>query len=633
MDRRFAWIFVFILIFFLLPLNASDNNEIEHHIIVEYQFKISGSSKEHLIKRMIVPVTGDPVFSSLEELEQALAQKRQILFNTRVFTSVEYRLEKLDQQDNTSYYKVVFDIDDAFTLLAIPYPKYDSNYGFRIGLKGWEANLFGTFASVTLFSHITQVNDSWGGASIGGELGLSKLPIGSSYLNLSGSVSGNIKDKGVDLSSYSGTITWSDIPIGQTLLTLSGSIDEKLEPYGSLLWKGFTVGSSQIVLTSVFNQEKVLSTALNWSSIPLRSTFISFEPSFEITKQSLHSWTVSRVDLGTTIYPILIDKFPFLLATSIGYEFLTKQGNLDLSLEMQNVTIGQHPVTPSVSYSTLYDVKKNFVHNTKYSLNLETSFNLPYGFTYTPSLATSVLVNSKLESFFTPIISTSHSISGTSLNWYNNFRKGLSGKLTLFGEYLFLPSNIGFDFEALTLTAEINATGFARLGNRVGLSSRLMGYFYSIPTNDTTETEFTFFMPDYELEPADELRGILTKSFDSVATTTGQNKRKLGLTANFDATLLLIKINRLGEGFINAFYDFGIFTTSSNAPSNTITQDNLHIFNTVGLEGYVIFDRFRSYPIRVSVGFNLDHIVEYAKKQRTPNEVEFEIYIGMGLLY
>jgi hypothetical protein len=75
-----------------------------------------------------------------------------------------------------------------------------------------------------------------------------------------------------------------------------------------------------------------------------------------------------------------------------------------------------------------------------------------------------------------------------------------------------------------------------------------------------------------------------------------------------------------------------LFTKSAAVPNNIITFDDILLFKSIGIEGYGILDRFRSYPIRASVGFNLDYLAEHLRGERAFMDT-LEITMGMGLLY
>ncbi|MGI6466240.1 MAG: hypothetical protein ACOXZZ_01385 [Sphaerochaetaceae bacterium] len=146
---------IIIFLTLLIPffLSASDE-QASYHVIDSYNIEVKGSSNVGKIKSFISPSGGEPVFKSVADLEKELEDKKRILNNKRIFEEISYTYEPIRYEDDTFFYQVNFYIKDAFTFLAIPYPKYDSNYGFRLGIKAYDTNLLGTFSDLYfLYQH------------------------------------------------------------------------------------------------------------------------------------------------------------------------------------------------------------------------------------------------------------------------------------------------------------------------------------------------------------------------------------------------------------------------------------------------------------------------------------------------
>lgn len=138
-------------------------------------------------------------------------------------------------------------------------------------------------------------------------------------------------------------------------------------------------------------------------------------------------------------------------------------------------------------------------------------------------------------------------------------------------------------------------------------------------------------MPNKKQSAPELLRGILNATYDEVVGSSGHHK--LGMVVNLDATLMFVKFKGFAEGFISAFMDLGLFTPATTSGSNSITEDDLILLKTVGIEGYGILDKFPSYPIRASLGFNVDDVAQHLAGEIGFNDIEFELFIGMGLHY
>ena len=115
----------------------------EQHIIDHFDITIDGVTRENALLREMDLKEGQ-VFASREEALQAVEEQKQELINTRVFNIVEMDLEELSREGDISRYKANVFLDDTWTIIPFPYPKYDSNTGFRIGMKFFYDNALGS---------------------------------------------------------------------------------------------------------------------------------------------------------------------------------------------------------------------------------------------------------------------------------------------------------------------------------------------------------------------------------------------------------------------------------------------------------------------------------------------------------
>jgi hypothetical protein len=72
----------------------------------------------------------------------------------RVFEQAEYTLDQTGTNENSNEYTVELTVRDTWNIYPIPYPKYDSNSGFRLGMKFYYFNALGTLTDFTLFSNM-----------------------------------------------------------------------------------------------------------------------------------------------------------------------------------------------------------------------------------------------------------------------------------------------------------------------------------------------------------------------------------------------------------------------------------------------------------------------------------------------
>ncbi|MBN2656122.1 MAG: hypothetical protein JXR86_03620 [Spirochaetales bacterium] len=126
--------------------------------ISDIRTEIDGNTKEDsLLKEMGLYIGRD--FESYEDLVNFMDVAVQNLINMRVFELIEYSLEKEEASDAADEYTVYLNIRDSFTLYPIPYPKYNSNTGWRIGFKTYYYNAFGRLVDILLFTNMDIQNN------------------------------------------------------------------------------------------------------------------------------------------------------------------------------------------------------------------------------------------------------------------------------------------------------------------------------------------------------------------------------------------------------------------------------------------------------------------------------------------
>jgi hypothetical protein len=81
-------------------------------------------------------------------LEKYVAGKEQILLNQRVLerASIEYTLSE-PGDDGKVPVRLIISVEDTWNIIAVPYPKYDTNSGFELIIKARDYNFFGTMSA------------------------------------------------------------------------------------------------------------------------------------------------------------------------------------------------------------------------------------------------------------------------------------------------------------------------------------------------------------------------------------------------------------------------------------------------------------------------------------------------------
>ena len=185
-----------IIIVLLLILTAFSVFAAKYEI-VDYSFSITGKTDPAELSR-IVGSTGS-VFDSIDELEEFLDEKKQDLINLRLFSDVVYHYTVSNNVSKGIYaVEVSFMIWDAKSFFIIPYPKYDSNYGFKLGVKMYNKNLGGKLTNFYGYFGFSQQENQFKKGQFDWEFSVKDIKVGKA--TLSASTSG-----GIDLLKWDNT--------------------------------------------------------------------------------------------------------------------------------------------------------------------------------------------------------------------------------------------------------------------------------------------------------------------------------------------------------------------------------------------------------------------------------------------
>jgi hypothetical protein len=89
-------------------------------------------------------------FDSIEALESYIAEKKQLLDNTRLFNEVSINYVLLDQSDGIIPVLITVNIKETWNLIVLPYGKYDNNTGLTLSLRLRDYNFLGTMETLSL---------------------------------------------------------------------------------------------------------------------------------------------------------------------------------------------------------------------------------------------------------------------------------------------------------------------------------------------------------------------------------------------------------------------------------------------------------------------------------------------------
>jgi hypothetical protein len=136
------------LIFFLLIIKClplySQTVDSTVYIINNVDFNLTGRTRPFAILHHTQIKIGEEI-TGQANLEKYMEDKTQILLNQRVLetSTLIYTIGDI-REDGKYPVNITITADDTWNVIALPYPKYDSNTGFELTIKARDYNFFGT---------------------------------------------------------------------------------------------------------------------------------------------------------------------------------------------------------------------------------------------------------------------------------------------------------------------------------------------------------------------------------------------------------------------------------------------------------------------------------------------------------
>ena len=138
----------FLAIFFLTLVFIAQAESEKFRISDDVKYEIKGMTRQYALENA-VEIDFKRVFESYEELRAYLDDIKQQFTNERNLESVTINVSyepvlNIDDEDSVVTVVLRVQTTDSKHMLALPYPKYDSNDGFTLKLKVKDTNFFGT---------------------------------------------------------------------------------------------------------------------------------------------------------------------------------------------------------------------------------------------------------------------------------------------------------------------------------------------------------------------------------------------------------------------------------------------------------------------------------------------------------
>lgn len=548
-----------LLVILVSALFASEvlitSDQVNSYVIQDYVFSVTGSTKDFALRSVVLPSGGDPVFLTEEAMAEALAAKKQLLVNKRIFSSVEFEYSLESYSRGTAYYIATFHIEDASTFLIIPYPKFDNDtVGLRLGVKIYDKNLLGTFSDLYVSGTVSQGN--------GGLTGW---------------------DNREDVLE----IVISDLPIGKTFL----SFDFDYERI-----KGSSDGG-EFNFSVYWNNLKINGVNLNiapWGDFKPSSDFSSWNPD-----EYGVAWKLGPFKQNDSSYS-LYNELEILENQTIFYTYT--------ALDQHDLSLFSHPLNFRINVESESLVGVSSLLSMNVGVSLGAGFSLPLGLQWYSAVAATLHYSPN----DTPVPYSyllSNSISKSNINWKGNFRKGVKFSLVL--DVDLYPQDEYWESKS-TWNLANTLSWFPIATKHFNPSVQFRGFVAGKKKDDHFSNE----------DIADYMRGYLTKTISKLDL---EADRQSVAIINLNLTTTFIDFG-FAKSYASPFLDIGIFQDEDN-------PDKPIIISSAGLDGWAILNKFPSYPIRGSLGFNLQDVRKAIDNEIGFTEIEWELFIGMGLFF
>ena len=545
-------------------------------MIAGYSFTVTGKTTEEALRSQIVP-NGDEIFPSEEAMRGVLDAKVQKLMNLRVFSKVEYTATYTNESRGIRFYQIRFTVVDASSILPFPYGKYDSNSGLRLGMKLYNRNVFGQLANLYLSGNVTLpdsvfqqgLSSSWGKSVYYGEVDLSQLPLGKQVrLNLASQFSYDTSNPTDVTSSYF---------------------------YFDINPQNMTIDHKALTLNTWFKMYP--------ATTDIRGKWTYYRIGNEI------NWGPFALSLGGfSFYNKMIayapgtDDYYFYSLSHFRYHGLRIKGQqIDTRVSME--TNGKYGVLSWLDISG----------------TMGTGFSL-FGWArwYNEvSIHNKMYPDPLLYELFFEVNST---LTRSTINWKGNFRTGMDFKFH--GDVNWFPRHM---YEERPYTDDDSAwlesmfTWFPFATSWINPSVRLTGVISSQDKEFLPDATSTYI--------SDYIRGIRDSNDFLEKNGSKRNSWTTAVVLNCNLTTSFITFRNFAHTYAIPFLDIALVNDANGLNGG---KDKWLV--GAGMEGVVVFDRYPAYPIRASLGFNMEDVY-HKLKGIGDGSVEYELYIGLYFFY
>lgn len=607
MHKKF--ILFFLLIFLTVSLYAGN------YVIRNYTFDITGKTKEWAVRKLIVP-EGRESFSDTKSLLDALDSKRQLLYNKRLFRSVDYAYTETIE-DDTTYVDVIYTVVDAKAIFFLPYPKYDSNYGARLGLRFIDSNVLGTFSSFYSVVRVTVMPWDFSTTSYEADLKLSDLKIGQASLSMAFTGTASQTE---GLKTYDGSISASDIALfGGPSLAVGFGVKEngsELQYTGSSSLSGLHIGevalspSIAVLIYEKSRSESYITPSLTVSNIILGNVKLSFTDTVKLMDSNHFRLDTLTHSTALSFREGVISKYGY------GHTFTYKP---HLSLQFDNTLSYKASDTTTLYFYENFTFTGSdfFFSAVNTGVGLSQEIKVGEHISLTPTLQQFLRADfSKGENVDWDLYCTfSGSASGDYVNWEGNFRQGVKYSFSVaetWSENYGVRNITGEDNDRLELILFKNIGGWFNPSMRIlfNYTRNAVAKKGSITGTDSGS------LGEY-------IRGVR----NSTISSDGRDKNMIAFVSNLNLLFVFPLPSFLSswvDTYANFFADYAVTQLSE--------VDTPYHYLGIGVEGIGILKDHPNYPVRLSIGMDARKLGDYLKGKTASTDF-MEIYFGLDFFF
>ena len=325
-------------------------------------------------------------------------------------------------------------------------------------------------------------------------------------------------------------------------------------------------------------------------------------------------WNTQAWGVGFTYGPFMQHDRRYTLETTAEFDGEELRDlHLTHSITQHNLHFFSLPLSFNIFMDVDVPLDEKIVRSANISSTLSLGVSLPFGFRFSASTKPLAEYRNTIDfdaGEMIPIsLVSSVSIVRNEVDWVGNFRKG--GSLSFsYVRQDYLQANTETDNWYIQGTA----TWFPFIVFHMNPSIQITGFY-------TGGGVKRAFLPSETQKLGDYFRGFLSSS--TALASVDDTALEWALVSNINLSTDFIDFG-FAKSYASPFLDIGFFEDSE-------AESGYRVVSTIGLEGWVMLNRYPAYPARASLGFNLGDLKRAFDKAISWKAVEWELFIGFDL--